>query len=314
MASVTHSRCPYALAPISGLAKTNREHIFPDAVGGVLDYAVTVDEKKNSELGTLIDAPLIHSPLIAAMRMIHGIKSRSGPAKWKLSGRVKGTTKEVNVTFSADAPCEVRIRRPVDINPAGDGGTVTIQREDAEEFQRKLVEGYAKKGKTVRFEQEVSLGSDIELDLAPDQMAIKRAMAKIGYAATYEYLGDSYLDDPISSEWRKAIFATTAKEAQSARIHGLAFDAAQSLNMMVPPLQSFEHAVAIANFPRLGIITAVTLFGTGFHHLVAVASESSTYALCEGEGKIAICDAKAGKTRFMSFTDHLVQLAGSIRW
>jgi len=309
IADPTHNRCPYSLDLISELIDSNREHIFQHALGGGLDYSVSVDAKKNSDLGTLIDAPLINSPLIAGLRMVHGIKSRSGPVKWKMRGRVKGTNKRVDVIFTGNGPVEVRIREPVDINQARDEGTVTVKEEEATDFLRELGESYARKGKTVHFDNEISLGDEIELDISLDQISIKRAMAKIGYVATYEYLGDAYLDDSIAKEWRKAIFATTPEEVQSAQVHGLAFDATQILALMLPNLQPHEHAVAIANFPGIGLITAVTLFGTSFHNLLAVASESPIYGLAEGEGKIAICDASSRKTRFMPFADHLLQRA-----
>src|SRR4051812_32963249 len=98
-------------------------------------------------MGTLVDAPLVSSPLIAGMRLMHGIKSRSGDPKWKMRGRVKGTNRQVGVTIPTTGPVETYIRQPVDITPGSTTGTATFALPDRDEFLRKLAADYARKGK-----------------------------------------------------------------------------------------------------------------------------------------------------------------------
>src|SRR4051794_39104880 len=81
-----HKLCPYTLKPLAELPEVNREHIFPDSIGGGAAYVVSVDAKTNSSLGTTVDAAFVDSPLLAALRSRLGIKSRSGLSKWRLNG------------------------------------------------------------------------------------------------------------------------------------------------------------------------------------------------------------------------------------
>ena len=50
----------------------NREHVIPEALGGRL-YVYDVCTACNSTLGRLVDAPLVHSPLMQMSRMAHGL-------------------------------------------------------------------------------------------------------------------------------------------------------------------------------------------------------------------------------------------------
>ncbi len=103
-----HLKCPYTLLPLAELEAAatgprpaiSTEHIFPDSIGGVKDYAIRVSSKANSELGARIDAPLAASFLVSGLRMMHGIRSRSGDPELTLRGRIEGTNKEVELTFS----------------------------------------------------------------------------------------------------------------------------------------------------------------------------------------------------------------------
>lgn len=308
----TYTRCPYSLKPISQVAKVNDEHIIPDSIGGVLEYKLRVDADKNAILGNLVDAPLVSSPLIAAQRLMHGIKSRSGDPAWKVRGKIKGTNKQVEVTFPSNGDTQVYVRRPIEMDTTGDKGNLTVYSKDQESVLRTLVENCARKGKTVVVDSEVSLGSDIEVDLSVDLTAIKRGLMKIAYAALYEYLGDAFLDDPLIPEWTKALFSQTAEEAMSARIRGIAFDVENTLSVMLPELRPYEHAVAIANLQQEGPVVAVSVFGRAFHSLLLVASETSNFGLSPLKGKIAICDTKQAKMRFLDFQQHFVETANKL--
>ena len=306
MVPQTWTRCPYTLRPLATIAQVNNEHIFPDAIGGVLDYKINVDAQKNSDLGTLIDSPLVSSTLITAMRLMHGIKARSGDPEWTLKGKIKGTEKEVEITFQTNGETKLHVRKPFEPIVAGGIGTITVSSQQRDELLRTVVNNYARKGKTVNVRREVSLGNEVEADLSLDLAAVKRGLIKIAYAALYEYLGDQFLDDPLIPKWHKAIFSASNEDAMAAHIHDVEFDYLGIIKTMLPKLNPYEHAVAIANMQQKGPVVAVSLFGRSFHSLSLVASESSNFGLEVLEGKIAICDAKNGRTRFMSFTDHFL--------
>jgi len=92
----------------------------------------------------------------------------------------------------------------------------------------------------------------------------------------------------------------------------MAFDSPDAMKLLIPPLEQFEHAATVVNLQQNGPVVAVSLFGGSFHTLLAIASQTSNYDLDEGEGLIAICDAKAGKTRFINFMDYFAQVANNI--
>jgi len=300
--------CPYALKPLGGCSDLSKEHIFPDAIGGVLDYCIKVDAKKNSDLGTLVDGPLVSSPLIEALRLLHGIKSRSGVPELRMRGNISGTNTPVDITIPASGPIGVRAHKPVEIDRSTGRGRAIFSPDDRDAFLSELAANFARKGKTVIFGHEYSMGGGYDVDLSLDLRALKRGMMKIAYAAIYEYLGDQYLRDPSIPEWHTALFSETDDQAMSARIHGLAFES-DLIWTMIPKLQPYEHAVAIARFEEIGPIVAVALFGGEFFHLIARVSETSSYGMDVLDGKIAICDPKAAKTRILDFRDHFVKAA-----
>lgn len=313
--STTHSRCPYTLRSLASLDEVNIEHIFPDAIGGVKDFAVKVHAKSNSDLGSRVDAPLIESFLIAGLRMQYGIKSRSGLPRWKLNGMLSGTSRRVQVVFSDDGDAEIRILQPVEMSDAGDTGTLVLRPYQRESFLKQFIENHNRKGRSVRVSAESDTEvSEIQVPIEVDLQALKRAMAKIAYLAVYECVGDVFLDDPLIPEWHKAFLSGNPNDARDAKIHGIAFDAANILDMALPPLKEYEHAVFVANLQQQGLVTGVTLFGRGFHSLIALASESSQFGLGIGEGKISICDAKSGRTRSISFMQHLIDRADAGPW
>lgn len=311
--TVSHNRCPYTLEQLAKLAEVNDEHIFPDAIGGAKDYSVRVDSKSNSDLGSMVDAPLIKSFLIAGLRLQHGIKSRSGAPQWKLNGELTDSGRKVQVVFSENADVEVHIHKPVEMEGDSNTGKLILQPDQRDSFLKQFVENHQKKGRSVVVSAEsTTKASDIQVPIEVDFLALKRAMAKIAFLAVYECVGDAFLDDPMVPEWHRAFLTEDPNEACNAQIHGVAFDAAHILDLAFPPLKPYEHAVFVANLRQQGLVVGVTLFGTGFHSLIAIASETCQFGLDVGEGTISICDAKAGKTRTIDFVEHLVDTANRV--
>lgn len=309
--NATHDRCPYTLKTLVSLGEhVDDEHIFPDAIGGVKDYRVRVAKKANSDLGSQIDAPLVDSMLIGGLRLQHDIRSRSGKLEWTLRGRTKDTGREVAVTFREDGTSNIHFVKPVEMDPGSALGKLVVRPEQRDAFLKTFIENHKRKGHTVQIAAEsVSVVESIEIPIAVDVVALKRAMVKIAYVAAYECLGDAFLGDAMIPEWHKAFLDDDPSSVRDAKLHGLAFDTHNILDLMLPALQPYEHAVAIANLQMHGPVIVVTLFGKSFHSLVLMASQTSDFGLSVGEGKIAICDARAGKTRFINFTDHLVSMS-----
>ena len=309
----THDRCPYTLKPLATLTAVSDEHIFPDALGGALDYSIRVSAKPNSDLGSKVDAPLIDSFLISGLRFLHGIKSRRGDPTLRFRGVIKGTNTRVDLTLKTDGTATQYVQNPVNKNEKGTAAYITVSASDRDAFVRAFIANHHKKGVTVEIAKEHSLvGQPLSCELTIDLLALKRAMAKIAFCGLYEYLGDEYLDDPLVNEWHKMLFSENPEDVRNAKIHGCAFDVDDLTDIMLPPLAPHQHGLAIANLQQRGPVVAVSLFGKGFHSLVALASESSNYGLATLEGKIVVCDTKTGRTEFRSFSDHFVQASARL--
>lgn len=289
--------CPYTGNPATDMTT---EHIFPDALGGSAAYCISASRQANSDLGTKIDAALINSQLIQALRLQHGIRSRSGEPEWRMRGTLKPSGTEAEITFKANGTVEQRIRKPVKTYEK-DHATLVLGPDETKEFLDQFIAGQRKKGRQVLIaERHKELGF-YEVDISIDLLAIKRAMAKISFAALYEFLGDKFLSDPLIAEWRKVIASSDREEVTYARIRGAAFLESPLLDVIMPDLQPHEHAVVIANLQQTGPVCAVTLFGKGFHNMVTIASESSNMGLGVGQGQVVVCNAKSKTIQKLDF-------------
>jgi hypothetical protein len=300
----TLTRCPYTRKALSEVDQSV-EHIVPDALGGGGGLSVMADRKPNNDLGTSLDQELVTSPLLGLMRVSLGIKTYRGSPKLKLPGKVKGHAVPIEVTFT-ETGASTKVEKPVQMDPDGKSGRMIVPADREAEFVNRLIADHARKGNVVRLEDATSLGADMELDFGFDVLQIRRGMAKIAFLAAFRVLGDAFLNDPLYPEWHKAIFSTDRDEVMGAKIHGVAFDSSDLLQVAAPRVQQHEHAVVVANLGMSGPVVMVSLFGGGFHNLIAVASESNQYGLRQGFGEITICDAKQTKIRSIDYTDFLV--------
>jgi len=309
-----YEKCPYTLKLLSELDDVNVEHIFPDAIGGVKDYSVKVSTDVNSQLGTRIDAPLINSFPISILRFLNGIKSRSGKPSIRMKGNEVKSGREFEIEIPYEGDVEIHIRKPVELASDKKSGTIIIKPDERDSFLRKFLDNHKRKGHAVRIDGETKGQIDlIEVLMEIDILALKRAMFKIAYLAVYCYLGDRFLDDPLIVEWHKAFLSPDENDTYNANISGLPpFDDSDPMKMFMPPIQQYEHAATVVNLKQDGPVVAVSLFGGSLHTLISIASETSNYDLDEGEGLIAICNAKTGKTRFINFMDYFAQIANGI--
>lgn len=293
------------ICPYSGEAaeEFSDEHIFPHALGGGLDYKLRVSKKSNQELGDTIDAALINSPLIQAVRTELGIRSRSGEPTWQLTGTVRGTDTRVELTFRQGQEMIQRVINPIttDVHHPN-SKIISGSKDDFDKFLRTFIRNHERKGHIVELGPETSLiNQPLDVDLTFDMAAVKRALGKIAFASLIHYLPE-YINDPLVPEWRK-LMSGSPEEAMQARIYGTAFDADQILPTLFPKLQPYEHGVTIGTLQKNRVLVAVSLFGLNFHHIIAVASDHETYGIGELCGRIAICDARNRTTRFIDYNE-----------
>ena len=166
----TYNICPYSLKPLSELENVNDEHIFPDAIGGGLDFSIKVSEKHNSELGTTLDSKLITSPLIAGARLFNGIKSRAGSPKWKMKGETATTKRPIEVTFDETGEMEIWFRKPVEMGDDGTGALI-VKPEERDKFLEQFIKNNQRKGKTVKVtDEKKTLNEELRLDISFDTL------------------------------------------------------------------------------------------------------------------------------------------------
>ncbi len=311
--NATHDNCPYTLKPLAQLEQTNVEHIFADAIGGTGDYTVRVDAKTNSQLGTTVDSAFVDSPILAIFRSRLGIKSRSGPSKWKLRGTTEGTNRPVEIVFESGGSVDIHYRKPVEFDASGTKGTIIVPPERRDSFLEELTRNLKRKGKTLSIAHEVrgqaepaKLNFSIELD------ALKQGLLKIAFLAAYEFLGDAFLRDPLIPEWHKAVLSPSTADAMRAKIHGTALEPSEYVNILLPDLQEHEHAVAVFDLQQQGPVVVVKLFGCDLLSSFCIASETSNCGLKPLDSKIVICDTKARKVRTMKFSDHFVARSNNL--
>lgn len=306
--SSSRTRCPYTLRPLTDVPELSREHVIPDALGGPDSYSVQCCRATNSEIGTRVDAPLVNSDIIRALRVQHEIRSRTGDPTLKIDGAETVSKTPVQLTFSKDPSPHIRFKKPVTMSNDGTTGKFIVTPEDRDSFLRKFTEGQESKGRKVAVTNETRTPvGPLELEIHFEKTPTMRAMLKIAYLTAFEYLGDSFLDDELNHDWRSSILDVNPPE--STRLRGTAFGVGEISNLLFPPLQAHQHAAVIANLQMCGPVIGVQLFGGGLYTLVVVHSATSNFHLQEGEGQVVVCDAKARTIQRRNFADHLIALA-----
>jgi hypothetical protein len=303
-------RCPYTLRPLVDIPSKNIEHIFPYAIGGPASYAVAADKGENSWFGTNVDAPFVDSHFIRLARLLLGIQGRSGVPNLRLDGKTEVDQRPVKLTISPDGTHEYRSAKPFEFDRATGKGSIIVNSKDAEREIKRLTEIYTKKNLQIRFGKPKALGRQkIKGELKLNLLEIRAGILKIAYLAAFEFLGDRFLDDPMNGEWQKGIRHMTVESRAGIRLRGQApFLDRHFLDVVLPHLDHHQHAVAVFCVQRLPVVI-VKLFNWELLTACCLLSETSTFGLTEGEGRIVKCDALARQVQTRPFIDHVVETA-----
>jgi hypothetical protein len=304
--------CPYTLKPISELEEKSREHVILDALGGPDGYTVTACRTVNSKLGETVDAAFLTEPMVELARSKAGVKSRSGVASWNLHGETVEGKRPVDLTFPHEGPIDVYHRKPVERGEDGNSFKIIAPPDQADRLLKEIEANLNKKGREIaRLENNQSPNQEIHIQMTVNMTVMRTGLMKIAYLACCEFFGDDFLDDPLNTEWQKAIRAQTGEESDNIRIHGQCFDGATiGANMVFPSLAKHEHGIAIANLNQRGPVVAVRLFGNELLTAFALASETNDYGLAEGDGLLLICDSKTGAISREPWSNHLLRMSG----
>lgn len=304
-------RCPYTLRKLSEIAKTNDEHIFPEAIGGPQSYSVRADATVNSTFGHTTDARFINSKLIEIWRATFGIQGRLGrEPRAELKGEVVGIDHAVKVKIRQGAPI-VEYEPLVKIDWEAKTAQLVAPADQSEKELQKLRKRLAPKGvkltttnSTLREKPTFDLKGVLKLpDVVPGAL-------KIAYLVAFREFGDSLLDDPLNSEWQRVVRATRMMELVIAYLVLGAGRSHRFTPFMIsevpwagtlPDLSQTEHRVVIYNAGESGIYAVIELLGGCFNFHCRL-SRGGNFKLRDSQAKIIVCDAKTSKVRREDFT------------
>lgn len=305
------TKCPYTLKPLEELGQTSAEHVILDALGCPKSYSIQSDAQANSELGRTVDSNFLKDFLVQMMRTQHGVKSRSGVAKWMTKGTTVHGEHPVQVTFPHEGPVEVHFTKPFTPNEDGMGGHL-IAGLDWEQKSQELTENFARKGKKLEIVSRESLPTtEVKMEGSVNLTHIKVGLMKIAYLAAFEYIGDPFLDDPLNEEWQKAIRATEMEQVEAIRIHGVSHDSADEvLKGILPELEAHQHAVVVLNLEQTGPIVGVRLFGNSLLSIFCKLSDSGSFGMGRIQGKLVVCDSLARTIEVSPWEDFLLRKCG----
>jgi hypothetical protein len=121
-------------------------------------------------------------------------------------------------------------------------------------------------------------------------VALRVGLLKMAYLATFEFLGDAFLDDALNSDWRKSIRAhNTGGGFRILNPQGTSIAEKRNPTRASSP-ECLQHLVAVFNTVQLNPVAVVKPFGK--RSLLCAVSENSSFGLREMEGRLVICDAQ----------------------
>lgn len=311
MNSLKLTRCPYTLKSHDQLLEKSREHVILDALGGPDGYSVIADKAINNELGRTVDAAFQNDPLVAMLRTKIGVKTRSGISSWSIEGTTVEGNHPVETTFHHNSPIDIHFQKPVLLTADGPGKTfhITAYPEQSTRLLKEIEKSMARKGlKIGSMRREAGSAPGIHGQMCVNLNIIQAGMMKIAYLACCEFLGDSFLDDPLNPEWQKAIRVQNAEEAKQVRIQGFS-DAAAFAKTCLPALEEHEHGIAIVNIQQSGPVVVVQLFGGAILSTTAFASETSNYGLEVGSGLLLRCNSLTGAIQRGNWMQYLLEMS-----
>ena len=206
------------------------EHVFPDAIGGVL----TIDrvcKACNDWLGGNIDVLLTEHIVVQTKRNQLNLASRSGrtPTWHDMFGVAKmANDPEQRVKIVQDA--QTGQIKPVllhkEVRTTDESGnvriSVNIDADKSGEIQKIIQRTRKREGLSALSDAELREQAEAatasirtinqpELIFTPkiDVRDYQRAICKIVYELAFLWLGDAYLDDPVAKKLRKVILAGT---------------------------------------------------------------------------------------------------------
>lgn len=261
---------------------------MPDALGGPADFCLAADRGRNSAYGSSVDARLSGSTLMGMLAARAGVETRSGPASWKVQGRLVADGSPVEVVGRHGAAA-FRFRKPVEIDRAT--RQVSIVKGFGPDFDKELArvtKDLRRKGVDLMASEPQTLGSDVHGSFEHNFAEATQGLTKIAYLATVWAIGDRFIGTAAGAQYRSWLNAAPTSEALAAA--GLM---PLGGSLFKVPGKHTQHDVACV-IAGQRVLTGVRLFNERMFE-IAIAVEVPELQLLDGHGCVVTIDA-ANKT------------------
>lgn len=332
--------CPYTwreipLAEVRTLM--NREHVFPEALGGPVGYSVYTLKEANANFGKNQDSALANASQIAQLRVKYDTRGHSGSepeARFDLVGTDTGIQATLIQTAEGTSTYVETDQITRDSEP--DTGIPVADLENSAEYEPEMVvvesgtivEGthHAQRGRILKGllnstnkKKRILLYSKLTerpektycLSDRFDDFRVRQALAKIAYIGIVVDAPD-YINDPLAKKWVEFIESETEEQANAVGLETLGKNTEKIYLSLMPPLQEYEHGHITVGLPNNKMSVAVALFGQSGFHFLGLASETSTYNIPVGMYYLVKCDVRSQQER--GDKPHVTITAGHINF
>ncbi len=297
----------------------SEEHVFPESIGGRLVIR-NVCRECNSDLGSIVDAPLVNHYYISLVRTALDIKGKSGkiPNPFGTGTLTSDPAQKIRVSLDAN---EESLGLYIVPNPSFttlENGSQQVQlvvdKKDSENIGTIIRKVAERKGLPCpsiediekNMSEERELYPQIKLNFTLDILHYKRSILKIAYELAHYWLGDDYFNDPIGRMIRDCMLDQniTTEFHEEYPIRGLIRPVGEQ------PLFPFWESEPNSN---IGILTKqdnniacyVNVLGV-FNGMIIVSEDASKYPTLEGE--FIIMHPTSGEYRESSFMDEILRI------
>lgn len=194
------------------------EHVFPDAIGGLLVLKGKVCKPCNDRLGHSVDNHLVNHGLVSFQRLLYGLKGKSGkvPNPFEKGMLSNDPTQKIRYEFTDDGKPKRTYLVP-QFNATKQENALEVSLNIDESDRKKIPSILRKLAKrnnlsisNEQIDEALRIPSEefqptIRNSMMVDLDKYRKAILKIGYELGCYWLGDEYYDDPVASCLREAI-------------------------------------------------------------------------------------------------------------
>lgn len=211
MANQGHSLASQCLLCREDLLEPTEEHIFPESVGGTL-VTREVCKPCNDYLGSDVDAPMVNTFLVQAIRLCFGLEGK---------GAVPNPFKKGKLQADSQQHVHVRLDESGNLMPilvprverSGDKVRITVDASDKDDLLEIVNKVRRRASLEPLTQAQVDAGSQvqnlgqvpIEVPFTQDTAAHYRGLIKIAYELGARWLGPTFLDDSCASILRDCL-------------------------------------------------------------------------------------------------------------